>query len=181
MKGLTWSSNFLSQISCMLALSLFQLHYLHWQLLECVVSLSKRGSYGFHPAFSSWATFPGHCLLGCLLQQSWSTRALPSARQAKLGEPAAVSFLQHRRGVQAAPISFPISLSSNRLMWALWTWFSSNFPVICSWNDERAAAKPRFQLLQVWVSWQWVGAAEHTQHRCTEECTSGECSADLCV
>lgn len=153
MKGLTWSSNFLSQISCMLALSLFQLHYLCWQLLECVVSVSC----GFHAAFSSWATFPGHCLLGCPLQQSWSARALPSARQAKLGGAAALSFLQYRKGVQAAPISFPISLRNNTLMWAhSEPWFSSNFPVICSWDNEDAAAKPSFQLLQVWVSWQWV-------------------------
>lgn len=156
MKGLTWSSNFLSQISCMLALSLFQLHYLPWQLLECVVSLSKWGSYGFHPAFLSWATFPGHCLLGCPLQQCWSARALPSARQAELGEAAALPFLQYSKGVQAVPISFPTSLSNNRLMWAHYEpWFSSN-PVICSWNDEKAAAQPSFQLLQVWVPWQRV-------------------------
>lgn len=57
MKGLTWSSNFLSQISCMLALSLFQLHYLPWQLLECVVSLSKWGSY---PQLSSSLFILGH-------------------------------------------------------------------------------------------------------------------------
>lgn len=156
MKGLTWSSNFLSQISCMLALSFFQLHYLPCQFLECVVSLSKWGSHGFHAAFSSWATFPGHCLLGCPLQHCWSARALPSARQAGLAEAAALPFLQYRKGVQAVPISFPISLRNNRLVWAhSEASFSSNL-VICSWNDEKAAPKPSFQLVQVWVPWQWV-------------------------
>lgn len=156
MKGLTWSSNFLSQISCMLALSLFQLHYLPWQLLECVVSLSKWGSYGFHPGFSSWATFPGHCLLGHPLQHYRSAPALPSARQAKLGQAPALPFLQYRKGVQAVRVSFPLSLRNKRLVRAhFWT---PSFQQSCyfSWNDEKAAPKPSFQLLRVWVPWQWV-------------------------
>lgn len=156
MKGLTWSSNFLSQISCMLALSLFQLHYLPWQLLECVVSLSKWESYGFHPAFSSWATFPGHCLLGHPLQHCQS--ALLCHQQGRQSS----ARLQHCPSFSKGKVSRQ-HLSHFQSAWGITgscepipePWFSSN-PVTCSWNDEKAAPKPSFQLLQVWVPWQWV-------------------------
>lgn len=142
MKGLTWSSNFLSQISCMLALSLFQLHYLPWQLLECVVSLSKWGSYGFHPAFSSWATFPGHCLLGHPLQHCQS--ALLCHQQGRQSS----ARLQHCPSFSKGKVSRQ-HLSHFQSAWGITgscepipePWFSSN-PVTCSWNDEKAAPKP---------------------------------------
>lgn len=172
MKGLTWSSNFLSQISCMLALSLFQLHYLPWQLLECVVSLSKWGSHGFHQPFHPGPPFQGIVSL-----------AVPCSN-------AGVHELCHQQGRQSLPRLQPCpSFSTAKVARQYLSHFQPAWGITGSCQSILNPDSPAIllfvdgmmrKLLQSLVSnsskfgypGSWCSRA-HPVHKCAQEFTSG--------
>lgn len=84
----------------MLALSLFQHYYLHWQLLECVVSQSREGPVAFIHPFHSGPPF--QCIVSfailCSSYRSCTSSAIRKAGEARRAQ--AVLFVQRADDVE---------------------------------------------------------------------------------